>query len=139
MVMSVSRHRKPPTDQSTFSHFRTFVQAIQKNPDLVLILTPHQLFSACPLRVLLHNLSSLQLVAHDRVRFNVCLIPLIDVLSYVDFIDRCQPPANATDPHFGLTTWTICTQTDSYMLKDGFRSFFSGHSSSRSDSCELPN
>lgn len=40
MVMSVSCHGKPPTDESTFSHFGTFVQAIQKkNPDLVLILT----------------------------------------------------------------------------------------------------
>lgn len=46
-----------------------------------------------------------------------------------DFIDRCQAPANATDPPFGLSTWTICTQTDSYILRDGFRSFFSGHSS----------
>ncbi|KIL68598.1 hypothetical protein M378DRAFT_158421 [Amanita muscaria Koide BX008] len=46
-----------------------------------------------------------------------------------DFIDRCQPPANATDPPFGLSVWTICTQTDSYIMKDGFRSFFSGHSS----------
>ncbi|KAK2460589.1 hypothetical protein APHAL10511_007059 [Amanita phalloides] len=46
-----------------------------------------------------------------------------------DFIARCQPPANATDPTLGLSTWTICTQTDHYLLKDGFRSFFSGHSS----------
>jgi len=46
-----------------------------------------------------------------------------------DFIDRCQPPTNAADPHFGLSTWAICTQTDSYIMKDGFRSFFSGHSS----------
>jgi len=46
-----------------------------------------------------------------------------------DLIDRCQPPANATDPPFGLSTWTICTQTNSSIMKDGFRSFFSGHSS----------
>ncbi|KAF8626207.1 hypothetical protein AX15_004897 [Amanita polypyramis BW_CC] len=46
-----------------------------------------------------------------------------------DIIDRCQPPASAADPIFGLSTWKICTQTDNYLLKDGFRSFFSGHSS----------
>ncbi|TFK42968.1 phosphatidic acid phosphatase type 2/haloperoxidase [Crucibulum laeve] len=46
-----------------------------------------------------------------------------------DIIDRCQPPAGAVDPTFGLTSWTVCTQTDNLMLRDGFRSFFSGHSS----------
>lgn len=46
-----------------------------------------------------------------------------------DFIDRCQPPQGAVDPAFGLTDWTICTQTDNGILRDGFRSFFSGHSS----------
>jgi diacylglycerol diphosphate phosphatase/phosphatidate phosphatase len=46
-----------------------------------------------------------------------------------DLIDRCQPPAGATDPAFGLTSYTICTQTDLAILKDGFRSFPSGHSS----------
>ncbi|KAF8631439.1 hypothetical protein AX17_005116 [Amanita inopinata Kibby_2008] len=46
-----------------------------------------------------------------------------------DIIDRCKPPAGATDPPFGLTSWTICTQTDNGILRDGFRSFFSGHSS----------
>ncbi|RXW21001.1 hypothetical protein EST38_g4851 [Candolleomyces aberdarensis] len=46
-----------------------------------------------------------------------------------DIIDRCQPPAGAADPPFKLTDWTICTQTDNHMLRDGFRSFPSGHSS----------
>ncbi|KAF8959086.1 phosphatidic acid phosphatase type 2/haloperoxidase [Flammula alnicola] len=46
-----------------------------------------------------------------------------------DLIDRCQPPAGLTDPTFGLTSWTVCTQTDFAIMNDGFRSFFSGHSS----------
>jgi len=47
-----------------------------------------------------------------------------------DFIDRCQPIPGAKDANpFGLVTAAICTQKDTSMLKDGFRSFFSGHSS----------
>ncbi|KAH8809522.1 acid phosphatase/Vanadium-dependent haloperoxidase [Flagelloscypha sp. PMI_526] len=46
-----------------------------------------------------------------------------------DLIDRCNPPATAVDPQFGLSDWTICRQTDAYILRDGFRSFPSGHSS----------
>ncbi|KAF9477369.1 PAP2-domain-containing protein [Pholiota conissans] len=46
-----------------------------------------------------------------------------------DFVDRCQPPPGSVDPPFGLTSWTICTQTDFGIMNDGFRSFFSGHSS----------
>jgi len=46
-----------------------------------------------------------------------------------DVIDRCQPPQGAVDPAFKLTDWTICTQTDNSILRDGFRSFPSGHSS----------
>ncbi|KAJ2917230.1 hypothetical protein MD484_g3178, partial [Candolleomyces efflorescens] len=46
-----------------------------------------------------------------------------------DIIDRCQPPAGSADPPFGLTDWTICTQTDIKIIRDGFRSFPSGHSS----------
>ncbi|KIK67444.1 hypothetical protein GYMLUDRAFT_69628 [Collybiopsis luxurians FD-317 M1] len=46
-----------------------------------------------------------------------------------DVIDRCQPPSGATDPTFGLSSSSICTQTDMAILKDGFRSFPSGHSS----------
>ncbi|KDQ60760.1 hypothetical protein JAAARDRAFT_125403 [Jaapia argillacea MUCL 33604] len=46
-----------------------------------------------------------------------------------DLIDRCQPPPGSQDPVFGLSNSSICTQTDAYMMKDGFRSFPSGHSS----------
>ncbi|KAF8188390.1 phosphatidic acid phosphatase type 2/haloperoxidase [Pholiota molesta] len=46
-----------------------------------------------------------------------------------DFVDRCQPPPGSVDPPFGLSSWTICTQTDFAIMNDGFRSFFSGHSS----------
>ncbi|KAG8910329.1 hypothetical protein FRC01_006391, partial [Tulasnella sp. 417] len=47
-----------------------------------------------------------------------------------DFISRCQPAFNAVNaPVFGLANASICTQTDMKILKDGFRSFFSGHSS----------
>jgi diacylglycerol diphosphate phosphatase/phosphatidate phosphatase len=46
-----------------------------------------------------------------------------------DFIDRCQPRVGVTDPVFGLTDSSICTRTD--LLKDGFKSFLSGHSSSK--------
>ncbi|KAJ3748716.1 phosphatidic acid phosphatase type 2/haloperoxidase [Lentinula detonsa] len=44
-------------------------------------------------------------------------------------IDRCQPRAGSVDPTFGLSTAAVCTQTDMSLLKDGFRSFPSGHSS----------
>lgn len=45
-----------------------------------------------------------------------------------DLIDRCQPPPGSQDPPlFGLSNSTICTQAT--FLKDGFRSFPSGHSS----------
>ena len=48
-----------------------------------------------------------------------------------DLIDRCQPRAGSQDPvPFGLSNSTICTQTNHAILKDGFRSFPSGHSSS---------
>jgi hypothetical protein len=47
-----------------------------------------------------------------------------------DLIDRCQPkPGSADPPVFGLSSHSICTQTDNAILKDGFRSFPSGHSS----------
>ncbi|KAJ7582858.1 phosphatidic acid phosphatase type 2/haloperoxidase [Mycena floridula] len=46
-----------------------------------------------------------------------------------DVIDRCQPPLGSVDPIFGLSNYTICTQTNMAMLNDGFRSFPSGHSS----------
>ncbi|EFW15094.1 hypothetical protein D8B26_004556 [Coccidioides posadasii str. Silveira] len=48
-----------------------------------------------------------------------------------DFIDRCRPrPGSEDAPVFGLSNSTICTQTDNAIMKDGFRSFPSGHSSS---------
>lgn len=47
-----------------------------------------------------------------------------------DLIDRCQPPLNSTDPVlYGLSNSTICTG-DPAIIKDGFRSWPSGHSSS---------
>lgn len=46
-----------------------------------------------------------------------------------DLIDRCQPPPDAVDPTFGLSVFNICTQTNNAILRDGFRSFPSGHSS----------
>jgi membrane-associated phospholipid phosphatase len=50
-----------------------------------------------------------------------------------DLIDRCQPLPGSADPlPFGLSNYSICTQTNNAILKDGFRSFPSGHSSSKS-------
>ncbi|KAG8748038.1 hypothetical protein FRC10_009790 [Ceratobasidium sp. 414] len=47
-----------------------------------------------------------------------------------DLIDRCQPISGAAGSSlYGLVSANICTQTDHAKLKDGFRSFFSGHSS----------
>jgi diacylglycerol diphosphate phosphatase/phosphatidate phosphatase len=46
-----------------------------------------------------------------------------------DIIDRCQPIAGSVDPTYGLSSVAICTQTDERILRDGWRSFFSGHSS----------
>jgi len=46
-----------------------------------------------------------------------------------DVIDRCQPPAGLSDPLYRLTNSTICTQANIAVLRDGFRSFPSGHSS----------
>jgi len=47
-----------------------------------------------------------------------------------DFIDRCQPKSGSHDaPVYGLSSSTICTWTDHAIIKDAFRSFPSGHSS----------
>ncbi|KAG8737633.1 hypothetical protein FRC10_007975 [Ceratobasidium sp. 414] len=47
-----------------------------------------------------------------------------------DAIARCKPVQGAQDHAvFGLVTTVICTETDAYMMKDGWRSFFSGHAS----------
>ena len=57
-----------------------------------------------------------------------------------DVIDRCQPLAGSADlPVFGLSNSTICTQTDHAILKDGFRSFPSGHSSCEYKATRLVN
>ncbi|CAG8676648.1 12504_t:CDS:2, partial [Acaulospora morrowiae] len=51
-----------------------------------------------------------------------------------DFIDRCQPKNGSVDsPVFGLSTSAICTQTNQGILKDGFKSFISGHASTTND------
>ncbi len=56
-----------------------------------------------------------------------------------DLIDRCQPrPGSEDPPVFGLSNSTICSQVNHAILKDGFRSFPSGHSSSKLY-CELYN
>ncbi|OCK81969.1 PAP2-domain-containing protein [Lepidopterella palustris CBS 459.81] len=47
-----------------------------------------------------------------------------------DLLARCLPPPGSVDPPFGLSDHSICTQKDNAILKDGFRSFPSGHSSS---------
>ncbi|RSH95495.1 hypothetical protein EHS25_000587 [Saitozyma podzolica] len=45
-----------------------------------------------------------------------------------DLFARCQLPSTLTsNPTHSLTSWTACTDTS--LLNDGFRSFFSGHSS----------
>ncbi|KAJ7030450.1 phosphatidic acid phosphatase type 2/haloperoxidase [Mycena alexandri] len=46
-----------------------------------------------------------------------------------DFIARCDPFANATNGHFfGLANLTVCqTSPTDPLIKDGMRSFFSGH------------
>ncbi|CDH60154.1 pap2-domain-containing protein [Lichtheimia corymbifera JMRC:FSU:9682] len=47
-----------------------------------------------------------------------------------DFLARCQPPLDAEDPPRGLSNYTICTTPiDSYEMKDGYKSFPSGHAS----------
>ena len=46
-----------------------------------------------------------------------------------DVIDRCQPNVTQDPTPFGLSNYTIC-QGDPEILKDGFRSWPSGHSSS---------
>jgi len=47
-----------------------------------------------------------------------------------DLIARCQPAAGSQNaPVFGLVSASICTNTNMAIMEDGFRSFFSGHSS----------
>ncbi|ORZ21997.1 phosphatidic acid phosphatase type 2/haloperoxidase [Absidia repens] len=62
---------------------------------------------------------------------------LTDVTKYItvgrprpDFLHRCQPPADAHDPPIGLSNYTICTvDSNTDIMIDGFKSFFSGHTS----------
>jgi membrane-associated phospholipid phosphatase len=78
---------------------------------LLRVLLPSQIHS----RILLED--------HDQV----CMI-FFRVLN-IDFLDRCQPLLTATNPTaFTLSNSTVCTRTS--LLKDGYRSFPSGHSSS---------
>ncbi|TFL07365.1 PAP2-domain-containing protein [Pterulicium gracile] len=46
-----------------------------------------------------------------------------------DLLDRCQPPPGLSDPEYKLFDSSICTQTNLRIMRDGFRSFPSGHSS----------
>ncbi|KAI9314755.1 phosphatidic acid phosphatase type 2/haloperoxidase, partial [Dichotomocladium elegans] len=47
-----------------------------------------------------------------------------------DFLARCQAPLEAVDPPRGLSNYTVCTTpVNSYIMRDGFKSFPSGHSS----------
>ena len=47
-----------------------------------------------------------------------------------DLIARCQPVLGTTNTAiYGLVTSAICTQKDIYIMRDGFRSFPSAHSS----------
>src|ERR1700709_57092 len=65
--------------------------------------------------------------ANHALRFYLHLKHLIDLIA------RCQPAPGSEDPLWGLSTVDICTQTVSYILEDGWKSFPSGHSSSMSD------
>ncbi|KAH7889465.1 PAP2-domain-containing protein [Phlebopus sp. FC_14] len=46
-----------------------------------------------------------------------------------DLLSRCMPNPGSQDPTYGLSTDAICTQTNSAIMIDGWRSFPSGHSS----------
>ena len=46
-----------------------------------------------------------------------------------DIVARCQLPDNYIEPALTLTSWTVCTG-DPHVIKDGFKSWPSGHSSS---------
>ncbi|CAG8471718.1 10494_t:CDS:2 [Scutellospora calospora] len=47
-----------------------------------------------------------------------------------DFIDRCNPlPGSVDASPFGLSNSSICQQTNNHIMRDGFKSFVSGHSS----------
>ena len=53
---------------------------------------------------------------------------MVFLLLILDFLDRCQPSITAINPTiFRLSNSSVCTRTT--LLKDGYRSFPSGHSS----------
>lgn len=54
-----------------------------------------------------------------------------------DLLDRCQPPPGLSDPEYKLFDSSICTQTNLRIMRDGFRSFPSGHSSSMCVMCYM--
>ncbi|KAF9036663.1 phosphatidic acid phosphatase type 2/haloperoxidase [Panaeolus papilionaceus] len=77
----------------------------------------------------LHN-SSLGLVLSLALTGSITQLVKITVgRPRPDVISRCIPKAGSEDPPLGLSNSTICTQTNHAILLDGFRSFFSGHSS----------
>lgn len=46
-----------------------------------------------------------------------------------DLLARCMPITGSSDPTFGLSSDAICTNTNTAIMIDGWRSFPSGHSS----------
>lgn len=47
-----------------------------------------------------------------------------------DLIARCLPrPGSHNHPIYGLVDYTVCTQTDDDIMRDGWKSFLSGHAS----------
>jgi membrane-associated phospholipid phosphatase len=58
-------------------------------------------------------------------------LDLIDKNIHSDLISRCHPIPGSADPPLGLSTSAICTQTNVHIMRDGFKSFPSGHSSSK--------
>ncbi|KIK33814.1 hypothetical protein CY34DRAFT_18139 [Suillus luteus UH-Slu-Lm8-n1] len=46
-----------------------------------------------------------------------------------DLLARCMPIQGSSDPTFGLSSDAICTNTNTAIMIDGWRSFPSGHSS----------
>jgi diacylglycerol diphosphate phosphatase / phosphatidate phosphatase len=57
-------------------------------------------------------------------------MPTSNAIATLDLISRCLPSPGLKDsPVWGLSNYTICTQVDEYILRDGFRSFPSGHAS----------
>lgn len=46
-----------------------------------------------------------------------------------DLLARCMPIPGSSDPTYGLSSDAICTNTDTAIMIDGWRSFPSGHAS----------